>query len=112
MPGTPPGTKLLFSALALLAMAAVANAQSPPGNVALGHQLAQAHCRQCHVIDPGGAGGWTDAPSFPDIAGRPTTNAAALMAVMSKPHLDMLYMPQPQPDAAALAAYILSLRRR
>ena len=49
---------------------------------------------------------------FPDIAGRPTTNAAALMAVMSKPHLDMLYMPQPQPDAAALAAYILSLRRR
>ena len=104
----------LASLLPVLALALIpmrAGAQSASANAVLGHRLAQAHCQQCHVIARGGSGGWTDAPSFPDIADRPTTNAARLVAVMSKPHLNMLYMPQEQPDAAALAAYILSLRQ-
>jgi mono/diheme cytochrome c family protein len=79
--------------------------------LALGRQLAQAHCQQCHVIEGGASGGWTDAPSSPDIANRPSTNAAQLIAIMSKPHLNMLYMLQEHPDAAALAAYILSPRQ-
>jgi mono/diheme cytochrome c family protein len=112
MSATPTPSKVLFFLLALAAPATIANAQSPPGDIALGHQLAAAHCQQCHGIERGGSGGWTNAPSFPDIANRPATNTARLIAVMTKPHLNMLYMPQQQPDATAIAAYILSLRQR
>ena len=111
MSAAPNRAQILFILFMLAAPVSAALAQST-NNVALGHRLAQAHCRQCHVIERGRSGGWTDAPSFPDIADRPATNAAGLIAVMTKPHLKMLYMPQEHPDADALAAYILSLRRR
>lgn len=103
----------ICSVLPLLALvvATAASAQSLSGNVALGYRLAEAHCRECHVIERGGSGGWTDAPSFPDIADRPTTSAAWLMGIITKPHLNMLYLPRARPDAVALAAYILSLRQ-
>ena len=110
MRSTRTGICPLLSVLALMA-AIPAGAQSPPGNVALGYRLAQAHCRECHVIERSGSGGWTDAPSFPDIADRSTTITAWLMGIITRPHMNMLYLPQAQPDAAALTAYIMSLRR-
>jgi cytochrome c len=110
MPNARTGFCSLPIVLALVATIP-AGAQSPPGNAALGYRLAEAHCRECHVIERGGSGGWTDAPSFPDIADRPTTNTAWLMGIITRPHVSMLYLPRAQPDAAALTAYIMSLRR-
>jgi mono/diheme cytochrome c family protein len=110
MPSARTGFCSLLTALALVATIP-AGAQPLPGNAALGYRLAEAHCRGCHVIERGRSGGWTDAPSFPDIADRPATNTAWLMGIITRPHMNMLYLPQAQPDAAALTAYIMSLRR-
>jgi mono/diheme cytochrome c family protein len=97
---------------AVSAVIATANAQMPRGNVATGQRLATAYCSQCHVIAPSGVGGWTNAPSFPSIAARPTTTARWLEDVIQKVNTDMLHTPRSPSEAADLAAYILSLKQQ
>ncbi|HJS89397.1 MAG TPA: c-type cytochrome [Steroidobacteraceae bacterium] len=97
-------------------------AQNPRGSaVARGDELARLVCSDCHVVA-------TDqdfppvlqppAPSFPDIANRPGTTAKSLQHFILTTHWDMkstpITMPNPRmrpEDAAALAAYILSLKK-
>ena len=87
-----------------------AGARPRPGNVANGRHLASTLCSRCHVVTANGAGGWTDAPSFPTIANRPQVTSQSLEAVIEKPHVHMLNLARNANDAADIAAYILSLR--
>lgn len=94
------------------AVAWSAMAQPSPADVAAGQRIAQASCSECHVIVRNGPAGWTDAPSFEAIANRPTTTSAWLESFVQKPHIDMMHRIRNDSDAAKLAAYILSLKRR
>ena len=78
----------------------------------VGRSLSGEYCMTCHVISPASGSGWTDAPSFVSIARRPGTTQAGLSAMIQKPHADMLNDQRPKPEADAIAAYIMSLRRR
>jgi mono/diheme cytochrome c family protein len=105
-----------FGALAGLCLAVVAHAacaQTPPANVAAGQALADRFCSNCHVIAANGQGSWTDAPNFDVIANRDDVSAAKLSAFIQQPHLHMLNTGLlPVRDADAIAAYIVSLRRK
>jgi len=57
--------------------------------------------------------GWTNAPSFAEIAYSPTTTTESLEAIIGTPHPKMSGSAARNPsDAADLAAYILSLKRK
>ena len=84
-----------------------AAAQSPD----LGRQLAERWCMACHVIErepPGAAS--NGVPSFPAIAARPGTTAAALDAHLSTGHTRMPDFSLSKPERDVLIAYILSLK--
>jgi hypothetical protein len=56
---------------------------------------------------------WTNAQSFAEIANRPTTTSASLEAIIETPHPKMLASAaRSPPEAADLAAYILSLKQK
>src|SRR5215472_13227647 len=77
-------------------------------DVADGRKLAQTVCRKCHAVAPGKRMGWTNAPSFAEIANRPTTTTESLVAVIQTPHPKMSPAATRSPsEAADLAAYIL-----
>jgi mono/diheme cytochrome c family protein len=88
------------------------HAQPAPNAVASGKRLAEQLCVDCHIIAPSGTAGWTDAPAFGAIANRPGLTVAGLSAIIQKPHLHMLNAERPKNEADALAAYIISLRKR
>jgi len=112
----------LPAALATLCACGRAQAQKPPDpSVARGGDLARLVCSDCHavaadqdfppVLQP-------PAPSFLDIANRPGTTAKSLRQFILTTHWNMksarVTMPNPRmrpEDAAALAAYIMSLRK-
>jgi len=78
-----------------------------------GRKLAQSACSRCHVVGPQEQKGWTNAPSFTEIANRPTTTAQSLVAVIQTRHPKMSPGATRSPsEAADLAAYILTLRRQ
>ena len=112
----------LLAALVALG-GARAEAQNPQGAaVARGDSLARLVCSDCHLV----AADQTfppvlqpPAPSFSDIANRPATTAKSLQQFILTTHWNMkstpVTMPNPKmrpEDASALAAYILSLRKR
>jgi mono/diheme cytochrome c family protein len=111
---TPGAWKsLLAVAMAgLLLTVRAAIAQPAPSPVAEGKKLAVQDCVQCHVVIPTGKPGWTDAPAFDVIANRPGATAARLSATVQKGHIHMLNDQRPKPEADAIAAYIISLRKR
>jgi len=86
-------------------------ARADNGDVARGRALAQENCARCHVIDRSGSAGWTNAPSFASIAARPTTTMQSLEAIITKPHMKMVNLPQSPVDARAIATFIMSFRQ-
>ena len=81
-------------------------------DVADGRKLAQTICVRCHAVGPQKKKGWTNAPSFAEIASRPTTSADWLVAVIQTPHPKMLIKAARSPsEAADIAAYILTLKQ-
>lgn len=81
-------------------------------DVTEGRKLAQSVCSRCHRLTKPGVG-WTNAPSFPEIANRPTTTSSSLEATIETPHPKMLARAARSPsEAADLAAYILSLKQK
>jgi mono/diheme cytochrome c family protein len=96
----------------LLLPARVAHAQPAPNPVPMGKQLAEQDCVQCHVVTPIGKPGWTDAPTFTVIANRRGTTAARLSVTIQQGHIHMLNDQRSKPEADAIAAYIISPRRR
>ena len=96
--------------------------ESRGATVARGGQLARTVCSACHVVTRDGDFPpvlQPPAPSFLDIANRPGTTAKTLRHFILRTHWDMKTSPERMPnpmmrpeDAAALAAYILSLKER
>jgi mono/diheme cytochrome c family protein len=81
-------------------------------DVAKGHKLAESVCGRCHGVTTHKKG-WTNAPSFAEIANSPTTTSESLEAIIEAPHSKMSGSAVRRPsEAADLAAYILSLRRK
>ena len=87
-------------------------AETARGQVAAGRALARSQCATCHVVEPSGKAGLTDAPSFVTIARKRGVTAAEFSAYIRKPHMNMLNDQRPAEEADALAAYIVSLRGR
>jgi cytochrome c2 len=110
--GTSNATALRGAACAAVLIAAIVPARAQLASAAAGKQLAVQNCQECHVVEPTGQGGWTDAPSFAAIAHRPGVSVAALSEAIQKPNADMLHLGRPKAEADAIAAYIVSLRRR
>ena len=108
-PWKPP---VAIAAVGLMLTALAAIAQPAPNPVAAGRKLAEQDCVKCHVVVPTGKSGWTDAPAFDVIANRAGATAARLSATVQKGHIDMLNDQRPKPEADAIAAYIISLRKR
>ena len=93
----------------VIAVAPVAHA----ADVAKGHKLAESVCSRCHGGVTTHKKGWTNAPSFAEIANSPTTTSESLEAIIEAPHSKMSGSAARSPsEAADLAAYILSLRRK
>ena len=95
-------TMLLASAL----LAFPAAAQDP----SVGGRLAVRWCMACHVVEPNQSTATDNAPSFRDIAARPTTNAGSLDRYLSVGHTLMPDFSLSSQERNALIAYILSLR--
>lgn len=94
----------------LLAMTGMADA-ADNRDVAAGKALAGDKCAQCHVVIPGSGAGWTNAPSFDQIANRPTTSAAWLTRFIPQDHARMINYNFNQAQIRQLSAYIMSLRQ-
>jgi mono/diheme cytochrome c family protein len=105
-------TARILAAIAVTTALTVAAAAAPPSAslIATGHRLADAQCSECHRMTGGGPAGWTDSPSLAAIANRPATTDAGLRKIIESPQLEMLHVGRSPADAAALAAYIMSLR--
>lgn len=97
---------------------ATAGAQAPAqrGNAQAGQQLASHQCDECHIVaahqDLPPIPGY--APSFFNIANKPTTSVPAVQAFLSNPG-QMSKMPHPQLTPAQIndvTAYIYTLRGR
>ena len=108
-----------FGAL-VASIAAVASAQEPSaGDAAEGHRLALKICTACHVVAPDQPFPPTlrnPAPSFQALADKPGVTATSLHDFMLTTHttirtpLNMPNLSLTEDQAAALVAYILSLR--
>jgi mono/diheme cytochrome c family protein len=88
--------------------------QDVASDVALGRNLAEAWCMECHAVErhlriarPG-----PSAPDFAAIANRPGTTALSIKTFLRSEHETMPHFVIQPRDADVLAAYILSLRRR
>ena len=94
----------LVLASALLALPASAQDSS------VGGRLAVRWCMACHIVDASQTKATDNAPSFRDIAARPTTTAGSLDRHLSKGHTLMPDFSLSTQERNALVAYILSLR--
>jgi mono/diheme cytochrome c family protein len=89
-----------------------AAAQSVPGDVERGRELAERVCSNCHKVkaDPAAAVS-TDVLSFPSIANRPGVNAESLAGRIIVPHPAMPNVQLTVRELREVIAYILSLKR-
>lgn len=94
----------------VVASAQYANAQSTTKNIAAGQALSQRYCIECHIVVPSSKRGWTDAPSFVEIANREGVTRAKLSGFIQQPHMHMLNTGRPPHEADEIGAYIMSLR--
>jgi len=82
-------------------------------DLADGRNLAQSVCSRCHAVGSQKQKGWTNAPSFTEIANRPMTTTESLAAVIQTRHPKMSPGATRGPsEAADLAAYILTLKQQ
>lgn len=97
-----------------LLVATPAMAQTLPGNVEEGRNLALQLCSACHVVAPGQRPihPGVAAPSFATIARDPATTEPNLRNFLRSPHpiMPMLILSQDETDD--VISYILSLKQR
>ena len=101
--------RIALYGFAITVLPVVAGSGAISADVTKGRKLAQTVCSGCHEITTGA--GWTNAPSFAEIANRPTTTS--LEAIIRTPHPKMSSRAARRPsEAADLAAYILTLKQK
>lgn len=110
---------VIAAALIVLALLAVRlhvaggqPAMRETADVARGRHLAEAWCTECHAIERATARTGTIAPDFVAIAQRRATTEFSLKAFLNSEHKTMPNFIIEPPEAADLAAYIMSLKRR
>jgi mono/diheme cytochrome c family protein len=103
-------------ALAAITLAALLgtpiSGQAQKATPAEGRWLAERYCARCHVVAPGGGTGWTDAPSFMDIAQDQRISRAWMRNFVTQQHMHMLNTDRSPAEADAITAYLLGLRRK
>ena len=112
-----PAPIVIFS-FALASLSLPANAVSDRLTSGMGHDLAQARCTSCHLIEPGQKNppDHVGGPAFQEIADRPEVTAAKLRAHLKTTHTNSiipLSMPNPQLSQDAINKiidYLLSLK--
>jgi mono/diheme cytochrome c family protein len=99
--------------MALIA-ASAAGAEAVSGataaKIAAGAEIANRHCTSCHVIGPEQKHGTDQAPTWREIAARPTTTPEFLRGFLSHPHGGMPPLTLAGEQIDDLTAYILNLR--
>ena len=102
---------LSIAAVCLTLGAVPAVAQSVPGDVERGRELAERVCSNCHKVkaDPA-APVSTDVLSFPTIANRPGVTAESLAGRIIVPHPAMPNVQLSVRELREVIAYILSLK--
>ena len=102
---------LSIAAVCLTLGAVSAQAQSVPGDVERGRELAERVCSNCHKVkaDPA-APVSIDVLSFPSIANRPGVSAESLAGRIIVPHPAMPNVQLTVRELREVIAYILSLK--
>ena len=85
-------------------------AQSDPGTAAIGREIAQTWCSNCHVIDRQATRAGDAMPSFPAIADMPSTTASSLRVFLQSPHGGMPNFQITRPQVDNVVTYILTLK--
>jgi cytochrome c2 len=104
-----------LSLFGALAADAAAQESAYRGNAQAGREFALHNCDACHIVVANQdlrplIGGY--APSFANIAKKPTTTEESLRAFLTHPHAyaNMPYPDLAAPDLSNVVAYIVSLR--
>ena len=104
------GVAGMLAAGVLAVLPAIGRAQ--PATPAEGRRIAERHCARCHVVQPAGGAGWTDAPAFAEVAQDPKVTRAWMRDFVTRLHMHMVNTDRTQAEADAVTAYLLSLRRK
>ncbi len=96
--------------IALLLASALPALPASAQDSSIGGRLAVRWCMACHIVEAGQTQATDNAPSFRDIATRPTTTAQSIDRYISKGHTLMPDFSLDTQERNALVSYILSLR--
>lgn len=106
------GLVVALIALAALVLIRLHNAQgAQTSNVSEGHRLAEAWCKECHLIDMKIPQTANIAPDFAAIANQPSTTELSLKVFLGSNHRNMPNLILGPEEANNLVGYILSLKR-
>ena len=105
-------TRIVPALVIVLATSKSVPAQGMKGDAVAGHQYAETWCSGCHAIDRKAKKSRNAGPDFSSIANRRSTTARRLTKFFYTQHKKMPNFEIELDDAADVAAYILSLRRR
>lgn len=104
-----PQTALAISSLMLFAVQGSDLHAQQYGEIAAGHDLAQAWLSSCHLISPELKTGIVDgAPSFSSVANMPSTTRTSLSAFLQTSHRQIPNFQLTRLQIANLTAYILN----
>ena len=104
----------LFVALAALLLIRLHNASGAPADqdsISNGRRLAEAWCRNCHMLEATSPGSLSHAPDFVRIANRTSTTELSLKVFLRSNHRSMPNLIIAPDQADDLAQFILSLKR-
>ena len=93
-----------------LAAAGPTAAQEMVGDKALGRELAESVCVECHAVAPRERGeSLVGAPAFQDVADEPSATEMSLRVFLRTPHMTMPNFALTDDEIDNLVAYIRSL---
>ncbi len=102
---------LAAAAALFLILRQASGAAAGADSATAGHQLAQAWCSTCHVIDATRAGASNAAPDFVQVANLPSTTALSLKVFLRTSHPSMPNLVLTPDQIDDVVNYILSLKR-
>lgn len=101
----------LVMALCLMATLGCGAALTQSDTVRGGHRIAMDLCARCHRIGPNARDVRRNPPDLAAVADTPTTSPLGLRVFLQTPHGDMPRYQLSDEEIAAIADYILSLKR-
>jgi cytochrome c len=99
------------AALLLIRLHNASGATADQDSISNGHRLAEAWCRNCHVLEATSPGSLSRAPDFVRIANRASTTELSLKVFLRSNHRSMPNLIISPDQANDLVQFILSLKR-